>query len=150
MVSTISFAAAAASCESALPVVHDNWRLEEASKISQYYGRYENRLRLLSPPEKLFHYFASVQKDGEWFMTSHDFLRAVSPYSYHSDAHVGSSNPKYNTNRISPTKKREARKEYIHVVKQICKQTKNGDICHKLLRKCYILRSSGVAGPRAS
>ncbi|KAM0841024.1 hypothetical protein ACQ4PT_059284 [Festuca glaucescens] len=41
---------------------------------------YEKRIRLLSPPEKIFEYFSSVRKpDGELFMLPADLMRAVVP-----------------------------------------------------------------------
>nr|TKS11564.1 hypothetical protein D5086_0000072080 [Populus alba] len=41
---------------------------------------YEKRIRLQSPPEKIFEYFASFKKpDGEVLMTPSDLMRAVVP-----------------------------------------------------------------------
>ncbi|GJN02418.1 hypothetical protein PR202_ga19767 [Eleusine coracana subsp. coracana] len=41
---------------------------------------YEKRIRLLSPPEKIFEYFASVRNpDGEVYMLPADLMRAVVP-----------------------------------------------------------------------
>jgi hypothetical protein len=60
-------------------------------------GNYENRLRQHSNPEKVFQYFASVERDGEWFMTPADFLRAITPYNAAVDSAdaVGTRNSKY-------------------------------------------------------
>ncbi|XP_057959414.1 calcium uptake protein, mitochondrial [Malania oleifera] len=42
--------------------------------------KYERRIRMRSPPEKVFEYFASTQNsDGELFMTPADLMRAVVP-----------------------------------------------------------------------
>jgi len=41
---------------------------------------YEKRIRLLSPPEKIFEYFASVRNpEGEVYMLPDDLMRAVVP-----------------------------------------------------------------------
>jgi hypothetical protein len=42
-------------------------------------------------------YFASVEVDGERYMTPDDFIRAITPYNPHVDGPggVGTSNPKY-------------------------------------------------------
>lgn len=45
---------------------------------------YENRIRSLSSPEKVFNYFSSVSKDGEAFMTPEDFIRSLTPYDFPS------------------------------------------------------------------
>jgi Ca2+-binding EF-hand superfamily protein len=42
---------------------------------------YENRLREMSAPEKVFGYFASVtREDGQQYMTVADFLRSITPF----------------------------------------------------------------------
>eukprot|EP00744_Colponema_vietnamica_P011173 GILI01015720.1.p1 GENE.GILI01015720.1~~GILI01015720.1.p1 ORF type:complete len:420 (+),score=134.63 GILI01015720.1:73-1332(+) len=45
-------------------------------------GNYENRLRALSAPEKVFDYFAKISKEGAKYMTKENFLNAIIPYSY--------------------------------------------------------------------
>ena len=40
---------------------------------------YEKRLRVHSPPEKVFEYFSSVKSNGGTFMTSLDLMRAAVP-----------------------------------------------------------------------
>ena len=41
---------------------------------------YEKRIRIQSPPEKVFEYFASIHTvDGEIFMTPSDLMRAIVP-----------------------------------------------------------------------
>lgn len=50
---------------------------------------YEKRIRLRSPPEKIFEYFASVRKpDGEMFMLPADLMRAVVPVFPPSESNV--------------------------------------------------------------
>ncbi|XP_011626389.1 calcium uptake protein, mitochondrial isoform X1 [Amborella trichopoda] len=50
---------------------------------------YEKRLRLRSPPEKVFEYFASHRHHhGEMFMTPADLMRAVVPVFPPSDSHI--------------------------------------------------------------
>ncbi|CAM0903933.1 unnamed protein product [Alopecurus aequalis] len=50
---------------------------------------YEKRIRLLSPPEKIFEYFASVRNpDGEIFMLPADLMRAVVPVFPPSESHI--------------------------------------------------------------
>lgn len=58
-------------------------------------GNYENRLRELSSPEKVFEYFASVQRDGEWFMTPDDFFRAITPFVGRAADRLGTANSKF-------------------------------------------------------
>lgn len=47
-------------------------------------GNYENRIRSLSSPEKLFTYFSTIVDDvtGERFMTLRDFINAITPYDF--------------------------------------------------------------------
>lgn len=49
--------------------------------VSQFKDRtllnYENRVRAMSSPEKVFEYFASVSENGELFMTPRDFVRSL-------------------------------------------------------------------------
>ncbi|GMJ11115.1 hypothetical protein like AT4G32060 [Hibiscus trionum] len=50
---------------------------------------YEKRLRLRSPPEKVFEYFASFQTpEGELFMRPADLMRAVVPVFPPSESHL--------------------------------------------------------------
>ncbi|KAK1684098.1 hypothetical protein QYE76_044946 [Lolium multiflorum] len=50
---------------------------------------YEKRIRLLSPPEKIFEYFSSVRKpDGELFMLPADLMRAVVPVFPPSESNI--------------------------------------------------------------
>lgn len=50
---------------------------------------YEKRIRMRSPPEKVFEYFASFEADdGEIFMTPADLMRAVVPVFPPSESHL--------------------------------------------------------------
>ncbi|KAD4385106.1 hypothetical protein R6Q59_010768 [Mikania micrantha] len=50
---------------------------------------YEKRLRSLSPPEKVFQYFASVQNsEGETLMTPADLMRAIVPVFPPSESNI--------------------------------------------------------------
>ncbi|KAL5216892.1 hypothetical protein ABZP36_008293 [Zizania latifolia] len=50
---------------------------------------YEKRIRLLSPPEKIFQYFASVRKpEGEAFMLPADLMRAIVPVFPPSESNI--------------------------------------------------------------
>uniref|UniRef100_A0A0E0PB76 EF-hand domain-containing protein n=1 Tax=Oryza rufipogon TaxID=4529 RepID=A0A0E0PB76_ORYRU len=50
---------------------------------------YEKRIRLLSPPEKIFEYFASVRNpEGEVFMLPADLMRAVVPVFPPSESNI--------------------------------------------------------------
>ncbi|CAN4097646.1 unnamed protein product [Withania somnifera] len=51
--------------------------------------KYEKRIRMRSPPEKVFEYFASLEAhDGEIFMTPADLMRAVVPVFPPSESHL--------------------------------------------------------------
>ncbi|XP_055830289.1 calcium uptake protein, mitochondrial-like isoform X2 [Solanum dulcamara] len=51
--------------------------------------KYEKRIRMRSPPEKVFEYFASFEAhDGEIFMTPADLMRAVVPVFPPSESHL--------------------------------------------------------------
>jgi len=43
-------------------------------------GSYENRVRAFSHPLKVFQYFASINKNGEFYMTPLDFIISIIPY----------------------------------------------------------------------
>ncbi|KAI3467990.1 hypothetical protein Pfo_024653 [Paulownia fortunei] len=50
---------------------------------------YEKRIRMRSPPEKVFEYFASIRaNDGEIFMTPADLMRALVPVFPPSESHL--------------------------------------------------------------
>uniref|UniRef100_A0A7S3DA12 EF-hand domain-containing protein n=1 Tax=Palpitomonas bilix TaxID=652834 RepID=A0A7S3DA12_9EUKA len=53
---------------------------ESESFRAKMIGNYENRIRALSSPEKVFYYFASVSKNGHTYMNVDDFLDAITPY----------------------------------------------------------------------
>jgi hypothetical protein len=45
-------------------------------------GEYENKIRRMSPPEKIFEVFATQKKDEHIYMSHQDLFRAVCPYNY--------------------------------------------------------------------
>ncbi|RHY86156.1 hypothetical protein DYB37_003995 [Aphanomyces astaci] len=65
----------------------------EAEKIV---GRYENRLRRFSSPERVFQYFASIRLDKQPYMTRQDFIRALTPYSFRKGDQLHSKNTEFN------------------------------------------------------
>ncbi|XLT01537.1 hypothetical protein HN51_050888 [Arachis hypogaea] len=53
---------------------------QEDSYRRRVFFNYEKRIRLQSPPEKVFEYFASIKTvNGEVYMTPVDLMRAVVP-----------------------------------------------------------------------
>eukprot|EP00753_Platysulcus_tardus_P003076 PLAT12238.1.p1 GENE.PLAT12238.1~~PLAT12238.1.p1 ORF type:complete len:486 (+),score=177.69 PLAT12238.1:40-1458(+) len=71
----------------------------ESTWRERFIGHYENRLRYRSTPEKVFEYFASVEKAGALFMTPANFIRALTPFQEGAGAEVGSPNTKFNTTK---------------------------------------------------
>lgn len=61
----------------------------EADMVHRTKGMYENRLRLMSEPKKIFEYFASLDENGEKFMTPVDFIRSITPYTLNPQEIVG-------------------------------------------------------------
>ncbi|KAG0627671.1 hypothetical protein M758_2G219500 [Ceratodon purpureus] len=62
--------------------------LSEAYRRRIFFN-YERRLRLRSPPEKVFEYFSSVRKeDGQTYMTGADLMRAIVPVFPPSGSHL--------------------------------------------------------------
>jgi len=63
-------------------------RLQEKKTVKQALSdwkqtmmtNYENRIRELSTPEKVFSYFASVTKGRHKYMTPDDFMRSIIPF----------------------------------------------------------------------
>jgi hypothetical protein len=57
---------------------------EDDSRSEKIRGRYENKIRFFSPPEKVFEVFASKKNEetGQLVMTYGEFLRALTPYVY--------------------------------------------------------------------
>lgn len=47
-------------------------------------GQYENKIRMMSPPEKIFEVFATQKKDKNIYMSHLDLFKAVCPYNYTS------------------------------------------------------------------
>ncbi|KAL0394298.1 UNVERIFIED_CONTAM: Calcium uptake protein, mitochondrial [Sesamum latifolium] len=64
------------------------WISAEAYRRKVFFN-YEKRIRMRSPPEKVFEYFASVRgDDGEIFMTPADLMRALVPVFPPSESHL--------------------------------------------------------------
>jgi len=80
-------------------------------------GDYEDRIRRFSNPERIFEFFASVEKEtNEFFMTPSDFIRSITPFSGSSNEQVGSSNFKYNwkaKDQVNTTEEVEEYKNYL-------------------------------------
>ncbi|KAL0311742.1 UNVERIFIED_CONTAM: Calcium uptake protein, mitochondrial [Sesamum radiatum] len=65
-----------------------NFLFGEAYRRKVFFN-YEKRIRMRSPPEKVFEYFASVRgNDGEVFMTPADLMRALVPVFPPSESHL--------------------------------------------------------------
>ncbi|KAK4415403.1 Calcium uptake protein, mitochondrial [Sesamum alatum] len=65
-----------------------NFLFGEAYRRKIFFN-YEKRIRMRSPPEKVFEYFASVRgDDGEIFMTPADLMRALVPVFPPSESHL--------------------------------------------------------------
>ncbi|EFA75270.1 hypothetical protein PPL_11345 [Heterostelium album PN500] len=54
---------------------NQNWR-------EKIFTNYQDRIREFSTPEKIFQTFASINKNGEYFMTLDDFVRAVLSHQF--------------------------------------------------------------------
>ncbi|KAG0570641.1 hypothetical protein KC19_6G176800 [Ceratodon purpureus] len=61
--------------------------LSEAYRRRIFFN-YERRLRMRSPPEKVFFYFSSVRREDENFMTAGDLMRAIVPVFPPSGSHL--------------------------------------------------------------
>ncbi|KAA3486256.1 calcium uptake protein 1, mitochondrial-like isoform X1 [Gossypium australe] len=72
----------------ALPDYSSKFIFGEVYRRNVFFN-YEKRLRLRSPPEKVFEYFASFQTpEGELFMRPADLMRAVVPVFPPSESHL--------------------------------------------------------------
>ncbi|XP_010526229.1 PREDICTED: calcium uptake protein 1, mitochondrial-like [Tarenaya hassleriana] len=72
----------------ALPDYSSGFILGDAYRRKIFFN-YEKRLRLQSPPEKVFEYFASIRTpDGELLMKPADLMRAVVPVFPPSESHL--------------------------------------------------------------
>mmetsp|Transcript_10163 Transcript_10163/g.25471 ORF Transcript_10163/g.25471 Transcript_10163/m.25471 type:complete len:404 (-) Transcript_10163:53-1264(-) len=63
---------------------------------------YENRLRALSAPEKVFQYFATATKNGQPMMTPQDFVRSIAPYQFPEGLQPGQTAEQFNEEEIPP------------------------------------------------
>ncbi|KAL3844011.1 hypothetical protein ACJIZ3_001414 [Penstemon smallii] len=70
------------------PIKESKFLFGEAYRRKIFFN-YEKRIRMRSPPEKVFEYFASVcAHDGEIFMTPADLMRALVPVFPPSESHL--------------------------------------------------------------
>nr|GEU74782.1 calcium uptake protein, mitochondrial [Tanacetum cinerariifolium] len=70
------------------PLSNSNFFIRDALRRRIFFN-YEKRLRMLSPPEKVFEYFASVENTrGEILMTPGDLMRAIVPVFPPSESNV--------------------------------------------------------------
>lgn len=67
-----------------LLLVHDRYTLQMSQPPTKerIRGQYENKIRFMSPPEKVFELFATIKDDEGLFMSYEDFMRAMVPYNY--------------------------------------------------------------------
>ncbi|KAL1552234.1 calcium uptake protein, mitochondrial-like isoform X1 [Salvia divinorum] len=90
-VSFADFSAPAASVAQLSPAQKNsqsNFIFGEAYRRKIFFN-YEKRIRMRSPPEKVFEYFASVRADDrEVFMTPADLMRALVPVFPPSESHL--------------------------------------------------------------
>lgn len=84
-------------------------------------GHYENRVREKSAPEKVFEYFASVQKDGEVYMTAEDFLRAITPFTGRAEDTTGTHNFKYSWQAGNEGPSDEGLAEYAALLRRVAR-----------------------------
>ncbi|KAL9442937.1 hypothetical protein AB3S75_016322 [Citrus x aurantiifolia] len=71
-----------------LPDYSSNFLLGEAYRRKIFFN-YEKRIRLRSPPEKVFEYFASLRSpEGELLMRPADLMRAIIPVFPPSESHL--------------------------------------------------------------
>lgn len=45
-------------------------------------GNYENKIRQNAAPEKVFETFATIKERKQYYMTTADFFKAITPYNY--------------------------------------------------------------------
>lgn len=82
-----------------LPLTCEESKTEEGNPRDirhQIVGEYEDKIRKFSNPERVFEFFSSIEREGEFFMTPNDFIRSITPFTGRPDEKVGSSNSKYN------------------------------------------------------
>ncbi|OQR92176.1 NAD-dependent epimerase/dehydratase [Thraustotheca clavata] len=82
-------------------------------------GRYENRLRRFSTPERVFEYFASIQLDKQSYMTPNDFSRALTPYSFRKGVELRSKNVAFNPSAALHHPKKEEVEAYKQLVQHL-------------------------------
>ncbi|CAM9611753.1 unnamed protein product, partial [Choristocarpus tenellus] len=82
-------------------------------------GSYEDRIRNFSTPERVFEFFASVNIDGNTFMTPEDFARSIIPYQHRAGVRVGSNNVKFNFQAKYRGPTMEERNQYKKILADI-------------------------------
>ncbi|EQC31265.1 hypothetical protein SDRG_10870 [Saprolegnia diclina VS20] len=82
-------------------------------------GRYENRLRRFSTPERVFEYFASVKLEKQSYMTPADFSRALTPYSFRRGVELRSKNTTFNPAAALATPKKPEVVAYKQLLTQL-------------------------------
>ena len=82
-------------------------------------GKYENRLRQFSSPERVFAYFSSVEIDDRPYMTRDDLARAVTPYPYRHGAPLLSKNPQFNAKASADKTPKAVADEYLRRVQTL-------------------------------
>jgi Ca2+-binding EF-hand superfamily protein len=97
-----------------VPLKSEKPSLEELVK-----GRYENRLRRFSTPERIFEYFASIRLDQQAYMTRHDFVRALVPYGFRKGDELGSKNFVFNPRRSFQKPPKEQIAAYKRLIQQL-------------------------------
>jgi hypothetical protein len=56
---------------------------EEMSRADWIRGKYENKIRFFSPPEKVFEIFSHAKNEnGELEMSIGDFMKCITPFNY--------------------------------------------------------------------
>ncbi|OQR84244.1 calcium-binding atopy-related autoantigen-like protein [Achlya hypogyna] len=82
-------------------------------------GRYENRLRRFSTPERVFEYFASITIDKQSYMTPADFSRALTPYSFRKGVELRSKNVTFNPAAALAAPKKEEVAAYKQLIQHL-------------------------------
>ncbi|CAK4686163.1 hypothetical protein LEN26_020991 [Aphanomyces euteiches] len=112
------------SSKDAVAAKNDNEAPSESEKIV---GRYENRLRRFSSPERVFQYFASIRLDKQPYMTRQDFIRALTPYSFRKGDALHSKNPDFNPMITLQAPKKEEVNAYKELIQEIMRLGEHED-----------------------
>mmetsp|Transcript_27742 Transcript_27742/g.67480 ORF Transcript_27742/g.67480 Transcript_27742/m.67480 type:complete len:465 (-) Transcript_27742:273-1667(-) len=109
-------------------------------------GNYDNRIREMSNPKKIFEYFASEKSvDGVPLMSPHDFIRSITPFGGREHDLVGNLAPSDFSGSPSITLRKGARDCRADIPEVFRKMSRNGD---GLLRmEEYLLLTTLLAIP---